>query len=64
MSSGSDARLAKCEAEAVEAASHRGVDELVTYHYLICEVYRVVPPSKLPYEKFWKMSNGGTQNAR
>jgi hypothetical protein len=32
-----------------------GVDELVTYHYLIAEVYRVVPPSKLPYEQFWKM---------
>ena len=33
-----------------------GVDELVTYHYLVAEVYRVVPPSKLPYEKFWRMS--------
>lgn len=33
-----------------------GVDELVTYHYLIAEVYRVVPPSKLPYEQFWKMT--------
>jgi len=33
-----------------------GVDELVTYHYLIAEVYRVVPPSKLPYESFWKMT--------
>jgi hypothetical protein len=33
-----------------------GVDELVTYHYLIAEVYRVVPASKLPYEQFWKMS--------
>jgi len=33
-----------------------GVDELVTYHYLICEVYRVVPATKLPYEQFWKMS--------
>lgn len=33
-----------------------GVDELVTYHYLIAEVYRVVPPSRLPYEQFWKMS--------
>jgi hypothetical protein len=33
-----------------------GVDELVTYHYLVAEVYRVVPPSKLPYEQFWKMS--------
>jgi hypothetical protein len=33
-----------------------GVDELVTYHYLVAEVYRVVPPSKLPYEQFWKMT--------
>jgi hypothetical protein len=33
-----------------------GIDELITYHYLVCEVYRVVPPSKLPYQKFWAMS--------
>ncbi|HYO09954.1 MAG TPA: hypothetical protein VER17_13365, partial [Tepidisphaeraceae bacterium] len=33
-----------------------GVDELLTYHYLVAEVYRVVPPSKLPYEQFWRMS--------
>lgn len=33
-----------------------GIDELVTYHYLIAEVYRVVPPGKLPYEQFWQMS--------
>ena len=33
-----------------------GIDELVTYHYLIAEVYRVVPPSELPYDKFWQMS--------
>src|SRR5262245_31277133 len=33
-----------------------GIDELVTYHYLIAEVYRVVPPSRLPYEHFWAMS--------
>ncbi len=33
-----------------------GIDELLTYHYLVAEVYRVVPPSKLPYEQFWKMS--------
>lgn len=32
-----------------------GVDELVTYHYLVAEVYRVVPPAELPYEKFWAM---------
>ncbi len=33
-----------------------GIDELVTYHYLVAEVYRVVPPSVLPYERFWAMS--------
>ena len=33
-----------------------GVDDLVTYHYLIAEVYRVVPATTLPYEKFWAMS--------
>src|SRR3954467_3859141 len=33
-----------------------GVDELVTYHYLIAEVFRVVPATKLPYESFWKMT--------
>lgn len=33
-----------------------GIDELLTYHYLIAEVYRVVPAEKLPYEQFWKMS--------
>lgn len=33
-----------------------GVDELLTYHYLIAEVFRVVPASQLPYEQFWAMS--------
>ena len=33
-----------------------GIDELVTYHYLVAEVYRVVPASELPLEKFWRMS--------
>ncbi len=33
-----------------------GVDELITYHYLVAEVYRIVPATKLPYESFWKMS--------
>lgn len=32
-----------------------GTDELLTYHYLVAEVFRVVPASKLPYEQFWKM---------
>ncbi len=33
-----------------------GVDELVTYHYLIAEVFRAVPATKFPYEQFWKMT--------
>jgi hypothetical protein len=33
-----------------------GIDELLTYHYLVAEVYRVVPAKQLPYEAFWKMS--------
>lgn len=33
-----------------------GLDELVTYHYLIAEVFRVVPASVLPYDAFFKMS--------
>lgn len=33
-----------------------GVDELLTYHYLVAEVFRVVPARELPYDAFWKMS--------
>lgn len=36
-----------------------GIDELVTYHYLVAEVFRVVPAGGsrgLPYEKFWRMT--------
>lgn len=33
-----------------------GIDELLTYHYLVAEVYRIVPATKLPYEQFWKMT--------
>ncbi len=33
-----------------------GIDELVTYHYLIAEVFRVVPATELPYDAFWKMT--------
>jgi len=34
-----------------------GIDELLTYHYLIAEVYRVAPATTvMPYERFWKMS--------
>lgn len=38
-----------------------GIDEMLTYHYLVAEVFRVVPAGKLPYEQFWKMSK--TQQA-
>jgi len=30
-----------------------GIDELLTYHYLVAEVYRVAP---LPYDQFWALS--------
>jgi len=33
-----------------------GLDELVTYHYLIAEVFRAVPATKFPYEQYWKMT--------
>ncbi len=33
-----------------------GIDELLTYHYLVAEVFRVVPATRLSYEAFWKMS--------
>jgi hypothetical protein len=33
-----------------------GLDELVTYHYLVAEVFRVMPATKLPYETFWKFT--------
>ena len=32
-----------------------GIDELVTYHYLVAELYRVVAVSELPYERFWAL---------
>jgi hypothetical protein len=32
-----------------------GLDELLTYHYLVAEVFRVVPASKLSYDDFWAM---------
>lgn len=32
----------------------RGPDELLTYHYLVAEVFRVAP-GDLTYERFWKM---------
>lgn len=30
-----------------------GIDDLLTYHYLIAEVFRVAP---MPYEKFWSLN--------
>ncbi|MEM9187137.1 MAG: glucuronate isomerase, partial [Planctomycetota bacterium] len=32
-----------------------GVDELLTYHYLVAEVLRAVPRSELPLDDFWAM---------
>jgi len=33
-----------------------GIDELITYHYLIAEVFRVVPATRLSYDDFYRMS--------
>lgn len=33
-----------------------GIDELVTYHYLVAETYRMVPATELPYDRFWAMT--------
>ncbi len=33
-----------------------GIDELVTYHYLIAEAFRARPPWETPYERFWGWS--------
>jgi len=33
-----------------------GIDDLLTYHYLVAEVFRVVPQSEVPYYRFWSMS--------
>lgn len=32
-----------------------GIDELLTYHYLIAELFRVVPQSRLTYDAFFAM---------
>src|SRR6266540_3851135 len=32
-----------------------GIDELLTYHYLVAELFRAVDPSELSYEKFWSL---------
>ena len=39
-----------------------GLDELLTYHYLVAEVYRVVPAKIFPYEDFWKMPKATQAN--
>jgi hypothetical protein len=33
-----------------------GVDELLTYHYLVAEVFRIFPAADLGYKRFWGMS--------
>ncbi len=33
-----------------------GIDDLVTYHYLIAELFRFIPESKLTHEQFWKLT--------
>lgn len=33
-----------------------GMDELVTYHYLVAELFRYIPPSRLTHGQFWKMT--------
>ncbi|WP_428389942.1 glucuronate isomerase [Mucisphaera sp.] len=33
-----------------------GIDALLTYHYLIAEVFRVVPATILSYDAFWSMT--------
>jgi len=33
-----------------------GIDEMLTYHYLVAEVFRVVPAWEMPYENFFALS--------
>ncbi|QDU54792.1 glucuronate isomerase [Aeoliella mucimassa] len=33
-----------------------GIDELLTYHYLVAEVFRVVPSRRFAYKDFWNLS--------
>lgn len=33
-----------------------GIDELLTYHYLIAEVFRSVPAGVRPYDHYWRMT--------
>ena len=40
---------------ATDGALLYGIDELLTYHYLVAEAFRVVPASRLDYEAFWRM---------
>ncbi|HMP05457.1 MAG TPA: hypothetical protein PJ982_03825 [Lacipirellulaceae bacterium] len=39
-----------------------GIDDLLTYHYLVAEVYRVVPARSLPYDSFWRMTKKDQAN--
>lgn len=38
---------------------HWGIDQLLTYHYLIAELFRALPPSELSYDKFWSLDKAG-----
>ncbi len=33
-----------------------GIDQTLTYHYLVAEVFRVVPATQLSFDTFWKMT--------
>ncbi len=33
-----------------------GIDQTLVYHYLVAEVFRVVPATQLPFEAFWNMT--------
>ena len=33
-----------------------GIDELLTYHYLVAELFRVVPRDELSYDRFWSLT--------
>jgi hypothetical protein len=32
-----------------------GIDEMLTYHYLVAEAFRVRPADEMPYETFWRL---------
>lgn len=33
-----------------------GIDQTLTYHYLVAEVFRALPATQLPFETFWQMT--------